>query len=104
MRLLPVQRGSQYYQSVLVPVDPNSSLTALRRHCEEAFDCPNAEYFPHVSLQYGHNTDARRQELVELVQRGHGGIIPQEVMLKEVWVVKVYGEVEDWQVVDTIQL
>lgn len=100
LNLKPAQAGTFYYQSVLAPVAPNDTLSALRAACEDAFEWKNGKpYFPHLSLLYGDLSTERRDELAQTVRDP-----PESVTIKEILVVDCTGVAKDWKTVATVAL
>lgn len=95
--------GTSYYRSVLSPVQSQADLETLRRSCERIFDVhPEASYFPHLSLQYGFITDARRQELANLVNESSP--FPVQIRLTHIAVISIMGSVENWKKVGMVAI
>ena len=104
LTLLPAQKGSHYFQSILAPVKPIESLLKLRRACEDAYG-EIGDYFPHLSLLYGDLSPERRDKLVEMVNTNHlGPEIIQNIKVEEAWFVDCSGPEDQWRVVEQVKL
>lgn len=101
--LQPAQAGTFYYQSVLAPVVPNDTLSALRSACQESFEQQGSKvYFPHLSLLYGDLSKERRDQLAAGVNDGKA--LPKSLTIKEILVVDCTGVTKDWKAVASIPL
>lgn len=102
--ILPAQHGQTYHQSVLAPVQRNTSLSALRKACEDEFDIHSSTpYFPHLSLLYGDLSQDRRDELAAHVN-GSLQLLPRTAKFGELCIVRTVGPVEDWEVIGRVTL
>jgi 2'-5' RNA ligase len=102
LELLSAQGGSHFYQSVLAPVRPHSTLLALRKACERQFGLPDSpEYFPHLSLLYGDLSKEERSKLATGVNNLEDSL-PQVISIREIGIVKVEGVAEQWVMVGSV--
>ncbi|KAI0053872.1 hypothetical protein FA95DRAFT_1591718 [Auriscalpium vulgare] len=136
--VLPVQfaaviAGNHYYRSIYAAIFPTTELTALHTHIHAALgdvNSPNTPAFPHLSLYYIADEDAREREeyLQEMVRSGVvvSGAGGQGVELdcgvaradtdlnaitrlsgfsgSEIWIVDCDGPVEGWTPLEKIKL
>ena len=103
--LLPAQKGTFYFQSVLAPVDPIPQLVDLNAACQKEFGPSSKPYFPHLSLLYGDISAERRNELSALVNGGlEVGKVPKSLEIKEAVFVRCEGPADGWEVVASVPL
>lgn len=116
--LLPAQSGRSYFQSVLAPVQPTAELLSLYDQTVAAFSpaSPSSSpdekkkkkdgYFPHLSLFYGDCSLAKRDEIAAIANGEDPclGSGQATVTIDELGIVKCAGEVEEWQLVESIVL
>lgn len=116
--LLPAQSGRSYFQSVLAPVQPTAELLSLYDQTVAAFppaspsSSPDEKkkkkggYFPHLSLFYGDCSLAKRDEIAAIANGEDPclGSGQATVTINELGIVKCAGEVEEWQLVESIVL
>lgn len=105
--LRPAQTGEQYFQSVLAPVNPTEALLAIRRACEAEWGPSTKEYFPHLSLFYGDETQERREEIAKVANEqkgGEKGELVNSLKVGEIVVVDVRGSAGGWKVMGRVKL
>ncbi|KAH7926638.1 LigT-like protein, partial [Leucogyrophana mollusca] len=117
--------GDHYFRSVFVAVHRTDELVALHERIMTALSDvkPTAPVFPHMSLCYIAEDDARERERTAEELRESGKVIEnaeedgvtlvcgagEEHKLagfdsEEIWIVQCDGPVEDWQVLEKISL
>ncbi|GAA5859383.1 hypothetical protein JCM1840_004590 [Sporobolomyces johnsonii] len=110
-----------YFQYLFAQIDPSPPLLALRQAVRTALlphlDPATDDYFPHLSLMYGVDTDERSAEAImgtlqdegvvrEAEEEGDkwvvGGV--SDVEVREVQVVLCEGRPEEWKIVGSVPL
>ncbi|KAG6917937.1 hypothetical protein DXG01_000375 [Tephrocybe rancida] len=121
-----VDIGDHFFRSVYIAVVPTPALLALHKDVHASLGIePRTPSFPHVSLCYIDDADARGGErerfLEELKKKGmtktegetgvslrcpdaEGGGWFSEFGAKEVWVAECDGPVESWNILDKIPI
>ncbi|TFK76265.1 LigT-like protein [Pluteus cervinus] len=116
--------GSHYFRSVYIEVVPSAELLELHRkvHDRLAFE-PRTPAFPHLSLCYVDDKDAKNGERMrfkaaleiqgksDTSRSGEAGVGRRDGENKiyrfraaEIWIVECEGVVEDWKVLQKINL
>lgn len=101
-----------FFQYLFVAVEKREELQELRRRVRSACLPPNVnskadDYFPHLSLMYGEDTETRKvAEIIEELQRDGGEEVRSGggFTAVEVLVVSCVGPPKDWKVLGRVQL
>ncbi|GAA5876847.1 hypothetical protein JCM16303_006307 [Sporobolomyces ruberrimus] len=113
---------SNYFQYLFAKINLSESLASLRRTVregllEEEKRMGEDDFFPHLSLMYGVDSEEERRVAKEIIEglersgkagKGAGGNYGvegiQEFRVGEVWCVRCEGKVEEWEVLEKIKL
>ncbi|KAL1746312.1 2',3'-cyclic-nucleotide 3'-phosphodiesterase, partial [Schizophyllum fasciatum] len=116
-----IEIGDHYFRSVYAAVAPSDALLALHKHVHDALGlAPRTPKYPHVSLAYIADEDAAERAAYlqalkdEGVIRAEGegvslrcgedGGWASGFDVREVWIAKCDGPVEEWEVLDRVEM
>lgn len=106
---LAPEKGSSFFQSVLIPLDPTPALIVFRDSVRQILGFSSHFYFPHLSLFYGDRSAEEREAIVEdlkrdgITQIGSEGVSVAGIHsfeVAELWIVKTEGKVGDWKILE----
>jgi len=124
--------GNSYFQSVLVELEladggvldsvhktileTNMEVLKNRGASESDVNARYFPYYPHLSLHYGDVSAEKREEIVDDLDQqgviesveGHPPVTVVGVeggfQVTEIWIVKTEGPIEEWQVLEKVEL
>jgi 2'-5' RNA ligase len=89
-----------YYQSFFARVKKTDAFMHAQDVGEKLFGCQtDEEYFPHLSLMYGHADDKAKRKLLHTVGPSLNLSFPVHSLL----LIKTEGEVGDWEKIHTAE-
>ena len=98
LKLSGIGYKENYFQSLFFVVENSDELNSLKKTIDEKAGFASKEYFPHISLFYGSaNEDLKKNLCRELV-------IPNEIYLEKISLVKIYKNIEQWETFETFYL
>ncbi len=89
-----------FYQSYFVRVKKTDAFINAQETAEKLFGCTtDVDYFPHLSLMYGHVDDKEKRKLVDTSGPLKNDSFPVHSML----LIRTEGDVQDWKKIHTAE-
>lgn len=85
---------NEYFQSLFVEIEKTKELLDLKKSIDNTFGLTSDDYFPHISLYYGHQEELRKKELLKLLNK-----LSQPIYVDKIVLVDVDENIESWRVV-----
>ncbi len=86
--------GSSYFQSLYIKVKKSEAIMSAHHIAKELFDLnEEKEYFPHLSLMYGRQTENEKNKLLNIMGRSFN----MQFDVHSVLLIKAGSEVEGWK-------
>lgn len=83
-----------FYRSLFIHVEENSTLTELRKNACRLFDCGNQEeYMPHLSLLYGALSPKEKEKILNMIGREFFIEFPVKSMV----LMRTDGQPSEWK-------
>lgn len=98
LQLNGIKHTGDFYRSMFIDVAENKNLNNLKNAIDESFDIDPVEYLPHISLFYGIEDVAIKNEIIKKLKT------PKTVSLDKLSIVKVDEEIKSWKVLKSYPL
>ena len=98
--------GDEFWQSVMLGIEPEDALSALRRAVCDAFPPAPASYFPHLSLVYGDLSNDMRKGIADEITQRWGKEVVGEIAFDriEIWLCSPEKTTKGWRKVGEVVL
>lgn len=98
LQLKGISKTNEFFRSLFIDVAQNEDLNNLKNYIDNNFSINSFEYFPHISLFYGIEGDAIKNEIIRRVKT------PKTAIMDKISIVKVDEEIKSWEVLKSYSL
>ncbi len=99
LKLLELEFGNTYFQSIFYTVEKNQPLKVLRQLAENIFN-KKETYFPHLSMLYGHFALSQKEEISKQISQP----LYNQLMISKIALVDTTEMINDWKTLLTLSL
>tara|TARA_B100000809_G_C14868065_1_gene434509 strand:- start:63 stop:602 length:540 start_codon:yes stop_codon:yes gene_type:complete len=94
-----VQTKEKFYQSLFIKIIEKEDLLGLKNHIDSEFMMPKKNFFPHISLFYGKETEEKKAEAISKTINMNNSFVLDKISL-----VDVDEEINSWKIFKTYSL
>jgi 2'-5' RNA ligase len=94
-----VQTKEKFYQSLFIKIIEKEDLLGLKNHIDSEFMMPKKNFFPHISLFYGKETEEKKAEAISKTINMNNSFVLDKISL-----VDVDEEINSWKIFKTYAL
>ena len=94
-----VQTKEEFYQSLFIKIIEKEDLLGLKNHIDSEFMMPKKNFFPHISLFYGKETEEKKAEAISKTINMNNSFVLDKISL-----VDVDEEINSWKIFKTYSL
>ena len=98
LQLKGINKTDEFFRSLYIDVAQNENLNNLKVDIDNNLNINPSEYFPHISLFYGIEDDANKNEIIRKFKA------PKSAIMDKISIVKVDEEIKSWEVLKTYSL
>tara|TARA_B100001093_G_scaffold350503_1_gene335041 strand:- start:253 stop:777 length:525 start_codon:yes stop_codon:yes gene_type:complete len=98
LQLNGINMTDEFFRSLFIDVAQNEDLNNLKNYIDNNFSINSFEYCPHISLFYGIEDDAIKNEIARSFK------IPKSAIMDKISIVKVDEEIKSWEVLKSYSL
>ena len=98
LQLKGIGKTDEFFRSLFIDVAKNENLNNLKDCFESKFNINSPKYCPHISLFYGTEDDATKNEIIRKLK------VPKSVIMDKISIVKVDEEIKSWEVLKSYSL
>ena len=94
-----VQTKEEFYQSLFIKIIEKKDLLEFKKHIDSEFIMPNKNFFPHISLFYGKETEEKKTEAISKIMNMNNSFVLDKISL-----VDVDEKINAWKILKTYSL
>ena len=98
LQLNGINKTDEFFRSLFIDVAQNEDLNNLKTYIDKNFNINSFEYYPHISLFYGIEDDAIKNEIIRSFKT------PKSAIMDKISIVKVDEEIKSWEVLKSYSL
>ena len=98
LQLKGISKTDEFFRSLFIDVAQNENLNNLKDYIDNKFNIHSFEYCPHISLFYGIEDDATKNEIIRKLK------VPKSAIMDKISIVKVDEEIKSWEVLKSYSL
>jgi len=98
LQLNGINKTDEFFRSLFIDVAQNEDLNNLKNYIDKNFNINSLEYRPHISLFYGIEDDAIKNEIIRSFKT------PKSAIMDKLSIVKVDEEIKSWEVLESYSL
>ena len=98
LQLKGIDETDEFFRSIFITIAENKNLNDLKYYIDKNFHIDALEYFPHISLFYGIEETATKNEIIKNLK------IPDNAVMDKISIVKVDEEIKSWEVLNSYSL
>jgi 2'-5' RNA ligase len=98
LQLKGISKTDEFFRSLFIDVAQNENLNNLKDYIDNKFNIHSFEYCPHISLFYGIEDDAIKNEIIMKFKA------PKSAIMDKISIVKVDEEINSWEVLKSYSL
>ena len=98
LQLKGIDETDEFFRSIFINIAENKNLNDLKYYIDKNFHIDALEYFPHISLFYGIEETATKNEIIKNLK------IPDNAVMDKISIVKVDEEIKSWEVLNSYSL
>ena len=98
LQLKGIGKTDEFFRSLFIDVAQNENLNNLKDCFESKFNINSPKYCPHISLFYGIEDDATKNEIIRKLK------VPKSAIMDKISIVKVDEEIKSWEVLKSFSL
>ena len=91
-------KTDEFFRSLFIDVAQNENLNNLKDCFESKFNINSPKYCPHISLFYGIEDDATKNDIIRKLK------VPKSAIMDKISIVKVDEEIKSWEVLKSYSL
>ncbi|MCB1044498.1 MAG: 2'-5' RNA ligase family protein [Acidobacteria bacterium] len=94
MQVLGLGFRAYMYQAFYVQLEPNAGFQSARERALQAYDVPERQSFPHISLAYGDMPDDAKREFQPVIEPD----LPEFIRFDRLQLVRLQDPYPEWRV------
>ena len=98
LQLKGISKTDEFFRSLFIDVAQNENLNNLKDYIDNNLNIHSFEYCPHISLFYGIEDDAIKNEIIMKFKA------PKSAIMDKISIVKVDEEINSWEVLKSYSL
>jgi 2'-5' RNA ligase len=98
LQLKGMNQTDEFFRSLFIDVVENKNLNDLKNYIDYSFNINAVQYFPHISLFYGIENAAIKNEMIKKFKT------PNSAIIDKLSIVKVDEEIKSWKVLKSYSL
>ena len=98
LQLKDINKTDEFFRSLFIDVAENENLNALKNYIDSNFNINAVEYFPHISLFYGLEDAATKDEIITKFKT------PNSAIIDKISIARVDEEIKSWEVIRSYSL
>jgi 2'-5' RNA ligase len=93
-----ISKTDEFFRSLFIDVAQNENLNNLKEYIDKNFNINSFEYYPHISLFYGIESDSVKNNMIRKLK------VPKSAIMDKISIVKVDEEIKSWEVLKSYSL
>lgn len=98
LQLKGMNQTDEFFRSIFIDVVENKNLNDLKNYIDYNFNINSVQYYPHISLHYGIEDAATKNEIIKKIKT------PGSAIIDKLSIVKVDEEIKSWKVLKSYSL